>query len=1143
MDGVQFGEFPYFSGMANEALGQLFYRELEKIRRHEEWTDLNRVDACYQLLSMVFVEATKQERLRFNTLFSRIAFACQKYQISRNLQFYLHAFRRQAANALQERPASTEQPVLLPLGFRVLAESIQALFQAPAPEAWEEVLNAPWPYAHRPPEIQSFKPHVRVLALADFPEEKQFLIKEEDYPEEDRRMQYGLADHNEMFGPAIRMVREVIGFPATLELIDVEIDREGVYRPRAIVAEPDHLIDVSAIAECFRENGAITELYLFKKFLPFTTTVALLQGHIANFFLDELIHQTDADFRKTFTRVFQLNPLAFALISDHQIKTLMQDSQRHFVNLQQVILRDFPQLGISPKECTLEPSFYAHIYGIQGRLDAFFRTPDRSAIIELKSGKVYKPNAYGINASHFIQTLLYDLIIKAVFGRQADPANYILYSGATERPLRFAPVVKAQQYEALQVRNQLLGAERQLAQLGRNALCGQEDLLRQGMRWLDQFNPGKFAAAGSFVVRDAEAFWNTIQAADETEKRYFFAFSGFIAREHRLAKTGLEDLESVNGQSALWRNSLEKKESDFDILSHLTIRVNQAAAEQAALKFVRTEHTNRLANFRTGDIAILYPLPPDGKSPLSNQLFKCTITEINAQEIAVQLRARQSNDQIFREKTFWNLEHDLMDISFIGMYRGLFDFLRSPSRARQLLLGRIPPGVPDPAPDLAPMEMTAEQQQIFRQILASRDYFLLWGPPGTGKTSIMLKHLAGHWFRNTTETLLILAYTNRAVDEICSAIESFHPDVRDQYLRIGSRFSTASEFQDRLLQVQAEKAGTRKELKELIQRQRILVATVAAIAGKPELLELKAFDRVLIDEASQIPEPMLAGFLPRFRHFLLIGDHKQLPAVVVQDESASSVEDEALQELGIQNLRNSLFERLYKRCQTQHWHWAYAQLSHQGRMHQEVMEFPNRLFYEGQLQILPESSLGRLPQIRQEVLSLTEHELPPALRLLAESRMVFIPTPSDENGPMQKTNRYEAQMAGKLVAAYQQLYTLAGKAFHSNSLGIITPYRAQIAQIRHSLEETGMDPDAITIDTVERYQGGARDIILLSLCTNSITQLRALVSLSEEGIDRKLNVALTRARESVVILGNPDLLDRNPIYKALISACTTFDFP
>ena len=94
-----------------------------------------------------------------------------------------------------------------------------------------------------------------------------------------------------------------------------------------------------------------------------------------------------------------------------------------------------------------------------------------------------------------------------------------------------------------------------------------------------------------------------------------------------------------------------------------------------------------------------------------------------------------------------------------------------------------------------------------------------------------------------------------------------------------------------------------------------------------------------------------------------------------------------------------------------------------------------------------------------------------------------------------------------------------------NSIGIITPYRAQIAQIRQQLLAENIDVESLTIDTVERYQGGARDIILISLCTNNFAQLDALVSMSEEGVDRKLNVALTRARKHLVILGQSRIID------------------
>ena len=151
--------------------------------------------------------------------------------------------------------------------------------------------------------------------------------------------------------------------------------------------------------------------------------------------------------------------------------------------------------------------------------------------------------------------------------------------------------------------------------------------------------------------------------------------------------------------------------------------------------------------------------------------------------------------------------------------------------------------------------------------------------------------------------------------------------------------------------------------------------------------------------------------------------------------------------------------------------------------------------------------------------------------------MIFLPTPIDDSSPAQKTNKHEAQMVADLVANFQSLYSDNGKELSRDSIGVITPYRAQIAQIKTALQERALPSETITIDTVERYQGGARDIILISLCTNSSFQLLSLASLSDEGVDRKLNVALTRAREQVILLGNPTILRQNPVYAALIDFC------
>ena len=91
--------------------------------------------------------------------------------------------------------------------------------------------------------------------------------------------------------------------------------------------------------------------------------------------------------------------------------------------------------------------------------------------------------------------------------------------------------------------------------------------------------------------------------------------------------------------------------------------------------------------------------------------------------------------------------------------------------------------------------------------------------------------------------------------------------------------------------------------------------------------------------------------------------------------------------------------------------------------------------------------------------------------------------------------------------------------------------------IQEVLQSANINCTDLTIDTVERYQGGARDVILLSLCINAASQLEALVSLSDEGVARKLNVALTRAREHIVIVGNENLLSQNEVYRQLLAFC------
>ena len=1118
--------------MSKQQIGILLFKELKKVTDKTEVPPAERVEALYRLLNLTFIEATRDEKVLFTTLFSRISYASQRFQINKQSRFFIHHFRKKGEQLFQNKniAETTLQEVHLPLGIRAVADSIANLFGSSIPEYIQSILPPKGFYKTAPVEVKAFRAKINVIILRDDEKNAQLIAMDKAGVGEEVRIQYAIPERNENFNPTIRALRSMYEFPVSMNLLDVEIDASGIYRPKAFVIEPDYLIDVTAVAECFKNTGTEPLLHLLKRFMPFESSVPLMIGNIANYFLDELMTQPEKAFKELFPTVFKLNPLAFTLFDNHQIREIHAKSQKHYITLKQMVLEQFEKQGIQKQFCYIEPSFYSDAYGLQGRLDVFYQNTNKAeketSIIELKSGKAYMPNRYGISHNHYTQTLLYDLLIRSAFGK-VMPTNYILYSGVDDRPLRFAPTIKAQQYEAIQVRNQLVAIEQGLINLKEGDLVN-PPLLRH-------LHPDRFPQILGFLRRDLIAFSKTFYELDVLERKYFTLFTSFIAREHRIAKMGVHGSSKRNGQAAIWLDSYKEKEDNFNIISHLKLKEFQGKESDPFIYFEKTIETNNLANFRRGDIAVLYPFRDMRATPLQDQVFKCTIILIDNSQVVVRLRSRQFNTTIFDEDIHWNLEHDLLDSGYTNLYRGLYAFAEVSPAKRALLLARNPPRMPIQKTLDAPTELTKEQQEIYKKIISARDYFLLWGPPGTGKTSMMLKSVVQYLYRETSENILLLAYTNRAVDEICAAIERIGEVIKGDYIRIGSRFATSEKYVEQLLAHKLVPIHNRKDLKDLLLKHRIFVSTVNGIVGKKDLLKLKTFDHVIIDEASQLLEPYLVGLLPHFKRFILIGDHQQLPAVVLQSPEASKVEEKDLHEIGLSNLRDSYFERLYKQCQQNNWHWAFAQLSHQGRMHKDIMHYPNQFFYNNNLKILPKD----IPAHTKQEASL-QYNLPddPTFleHLLCKQRVVFIDTPVDEHSKTHKTNRYEAGKILEVIQSFQIIYKKNNLIMTPHSIGIITPYRAQIAQIRHQLQVANMNLQYLTIDTVERYQGGARDIIIISLCTNNLSQLDSLVSLSEEGVDRRLNVALTRARQHLIIIGNQKILEENPIYKKLIQS-------
>ncbi|MBQ5835752.1 MAG: ATP-dependent helicase, partial [Bacteroidaceae bacterium] len=275
---------------------------------------------------------------------------------------------------------------------------------------------------------------------------------------------------------------------------------------------------------------------------------------------------------------------------------------------------------------------------------------------------------------------------------------------------------------------------------------------------------------------------------------------------------------------------------------------------------------------------------------------------------------------------------------------------------------------------------------------------------------------------------------------------------------------------------------------------------------------------------------------PAIEKFILIGDHKQLPAVVMQSpkHSAHLQTQEALSDIGIHDLRTSLFERLHRIFVKQSPH-CIGMLSRQGRMHPDICDFVSKHFYSERLGSLSlEHQKGAL-----STFGIPENDIE---NWLSESRLLFLncplPTPTSHST---KSNAAEAEAVALIVKSLVKLHGNNRSNFNAAcDIGIIVPFRAQIALVRNRLRTLGIeDADKFTIDTVECYQGSQREFVVFSATISQPYQLNLLSEphfVEGQWVDRKLNVAITRARQQFIMVGNEQLLRRSTIYNALIDA-------
>ena len=924
-------------------------------------------------------------------------------------------------------------------------------------------------------------------------------------------------DH-EIYGQGVvvadaEMPREWLFEGAQLNLLLAETDAEGHLHPQHIILEPDYLVDVTAICRCATDCGDAPAHHLLQKFLPHTATDAIQLGAVANQILDDIVNSDDDSpallFRHSLRKSFTADPLRFSTVAGIDAR-FSERCQQQFQNIRQTMAAN------RIAHAQLETAFLCEALGIQGRMDLM--SEDMHTIIELKSGKggyTRQHDEVAYRYEHALQMALYkeSLYYNASlpYAQVRTLLFYSLYPALMDIHLGRKDI-----HRAIMLRNGIVDLERRLC-------TSPEEVLMQLN--LNDFNPAgrRDRFFQNYQLPPIQRLIGTIRSTDTLLRQYFFTMLAFVQREQLLAKTAAEhEVLVVTPEISEDKEDSENDEGSGESLRPPLSRLHFSFDPAAE------------SDFRPGDLVMLHT-----DTFASAFYFPCIIEDIGAGTLDLRLRYPQRDASIIDPSRRYAIETAHVDSTYTTLYQGLFALLEAPKQRQDLILGRRQPRINRSLQLAVPIADVALRDIILRAKQAE-DYFLLVGPPGTGKTSVALRQMVIEFLasnHNEERSLLLMAFTNRAVDEICQMLTTITP--QPEYLRIGPELSTSPAFRERTLTALARRHPTREAIRRQLAATPIVVGTIASLASSQELFLLKTFDTAIIDEASQVLEPQLLPLLaaqvngkPAIRKFIFIGDHKQLPAVVVQPTEASRVSNTELHAMGLTDCRRSLFERLHSLALHQGSTDIIAMLHRQGRMHQDIGAFASRQYYGGQLDILP------LPHQTGELGWKVGAEDSPLHIALATRRLLCFDICNPEESGL-KSNSLEARQTAQIVASFADLCCHNALAPNwEKRLGIIVPFRSQIQQLRNALTQLNVpEADTITIDTVERYQGSQRDIIIFSTVVGAPWQLPILsdpVDTEGELVDRKLNVAITRARQQFILVGNLSLLDTCWPYHDLI---------
>lgn len=565
------------------------------------------------------------------------------------------------------------------------------------------------------------------------------------------------------------------------------------------------------------------------------------------------------------------------------------------------------------------------------------------------------------------------------------------------------------------------------------------------------------------------------------------------------------------------------------------------------LEIERTTYLDKPHQFSSGKNVSLFSNQSDETLEITG-----TIKSVSKNTLKLVIHSDELPDWCYDGKLGLNIQFD--DNSYLEMQRALDVVIDAKNNRiaelREMIEGSLPISFGKLNEDVLIPQLNLSQNRAVRHVLSVNDIGVVHGPPGTGKTTSLVQAI--RLTLQTENQVLVCAPTNSAVDLLTEKLTELGIDVlrlghparmADELLQssVDGKIASSPYYKDiKNLRRNAEEyfrmAGKYKrvfgkedaqqraafytEAKNCIKEARLLedfvveelfknaqVICCTPVTSTHRALNRKRFNTLFFDEASQALEPMVWIPLLKCRRLILSGDHFQLPPVVKSLEAKKG------------GLDQTLLDRCIELKE------AVVLLNRQYRMSSAIMGFSNQYFYNNEL--IADESVATHSLINDENSYLSK-----SIEFIDTAGCSF-----DEIQNPETLSHFNPKEGGILFQHLQQLlldYSV-NTDLPALDIGIISPYKEQREWLKENLLHVELDKSklhSLSIKTIDGFQGEERDVIYISLVrSNDRHEIGFLSDL------RRMNVAITRARKKLVVIGDSATVGSSPFYQSFLEYC------